>query len=311
MIYICGLKGYKNMRKINNNGIINIGFPPIGEKLDIKYIDDDVALLITDIRKFEQAITVRVQMNVIVYCVEGQLQADIDNKTCLLTKHNVLVSNSKAIIANIMFSSNFQCKALLFTDKALQNLLRSDVVLWNKALYIDKKKMIYLSDHDMEHFSMYEKLIRDRVSKGGKINSTIMYSLFSAMLLELCETMMIESENFAANEHKLRSSELFYNFIELLSQETSKKHSVSFYAEKLCITPKYLSTICKQISDKSPLQWIIEYEIEEIKSYLKNTNLSCKQISDLMDFPNSSFFGRYVKKYIGVSPLEYRLNMRK
>jgi AraC-like DNA-binding protein len=65
------------------------------------------------------------------------------------------------------------------------------------------------------------------------------------------------------------------------------------------------------MSDKSPLQWIVEYEMEEIRSYLKNTDLSCKEISDLMGFPNSSFFGRYVKDHTGMTPLEYRLTMRK
>ncbi len=297
------------MQKQNNNEIPNIGLAIVGPQHDIGYSDDDI-ILISDIKEFEQTMTVRVQMNVILFCLGGRLQFDVDNETYTLTEGKVFVCHSKAVISNIMSSNKYSCKALLFTDKALQYLLHSDVVLWNKALYIQKIRIFNSTEDEVKRGLIYEQLVRSRININSQISRTIVHTLFSAALLEFCEMILSRIDEDAVPNIKLRSKEIFHRFIDLLSQETIKKRPVAYYAEKLCITPKYLSTICKQQSDKSPLQWITEYEIGEIRSYLKNTDLSCKEISELMGFANSSFFGRYVKEHIGKSPAEYRLSIR-
>lgn len=288
--------------------IYNVGFSVLGPQHEIGYSDDDI-ILISDLKQFEQTLTVKIQMNVIVCCIDGRLQLDVDNETYLLTSNSVLVCHSKATIANVMSSSSYVCKVLLITDKALQNLLQTDIVMWNKALYIEKIKMLKFSDSHLQRALLYEQLIRSRVDVESKLNQSVVRSILHAALLEFCEMMLPEKLDTQVNE--LRSQELFHRFIDLLSKNAGKKRSVTYYAEKLYISPKYFSTICKMMSDKSPLQWIVEYEMEEIRSYLKNTDLSCKEISELMGFPNSSFFGRYVKDHTGMTPLEYRLTMRK
>ena len=78
------------------------------------------------------------------------------------------------------------------------------------------------------------------------------------------------------------------------------------YAAELCISPKYLSVICKRCSGKTANEWITEHVIEDIRYYLKQTDLSIKQICDRLGFPNSSFFGRYVKDHFGMPPSQFR-----
>ena len=72
------------------------------------------------------------------------------------------------------------------------------------------------------------------------------------------------------------------------------------------ITPKYLSTICRTISGKSPTDWISEHVVADIVHYLRNTDLSAKEIGEELGFANASFFGKYVRQHLGVSPNEYR-----
>jgi len=81
------------------------------------------------------------------------------------------------------------------------------------------------------------------------------------------------------------------------------------FALLMCFLPKYLSTVCKKVSDKSPLEWISEYVMEDVRFYLANTELTIKEISDTLGFPNASFFGKYVKQQLACSPLEYRKRM--
>jgi AraC-like DNA-binding protein len=81
---------------------------------------------------------------------------------------------------------------------------------------------------------------------------------------------------------------------------------VEWYANELCISPKYLSALCKKNSGKTANEWITEHVLEDIRYYLKQTDYSIKQICDLLGFPNPSFFGRYVKDHFGQTPAYFR-----
>ena len=85
-----------------------------------------------------------------------------------------------------------------------------------------------------------------------------------------------------------------------------KHRPVEDYANDLCISPKYLTVICKKNSGKTANEWITEHVLEDIRYYLKHTDLSIKQICDELGFPNPSFFGKYVKDHFGMTPLEFR-----
>jgi len=91
-----------------------------------------------------------------------------------------------------------------------------------------------------------------------------------------------------------------------LTTHYKEERSVSFYADKLCISSKYLSSLVKEVSDKNPVEWITQCVIFESKTLLKSTDMSIQQISDLLNFPNQSFFGKYFKRYCGMSPLQYK-----
>ena len=100
----------------------------------------------------------------------------------------------------------------------------------------------------------------------------------------------------------------FQRFLDLLHANDVKRHTVEAYASELCISPKYLTAVCKKNSGKTANEWITEQVLEDIRYYLRQTNLSIKQICDKLAFPNPSFFGKYVKDHFGMTPLEFRNN---
>jgi AraC-like DNA-binding protein len=81
---------------------------------------------------------------------------------------------------------------------------------------------------------------------------------------------------------------------------------VSWYAEQIGITPKYLSEMVKQVSKRTPNEWIDNYVMLEIRVLLKNTTKSIKEIADAVNFPNQSFLGKFFKEHMGMSPSEFR-----
>ncbi len=98
----------------------------------------------------------------------------------------------------------------------------------------------------------------------------------------------------------------FQRFLDLLHSSEIKRHTVDAYASELCISPKYLTAVCKKNSGKTANEWITEQVLEDIRYYLKQTDLSIKQICDRLGFPNPSFFGKYVKDHFGMTPMEFR-----
>ena len=105
-----------------------------------------------------------------------------------------------------------------------------------------------------------------------------------------------------------RQEEIYERFIGLLERHYRTEREIGFYADKLCITPKYLSSLIKGITGKTALQIIEEYAIAECKALLPSSRMTIQQISDEMNFPSQSVFGKYFKRVTGMSPTEYRKN---
>lgn len=112
-----------------------------------------------------------------------------------------------------------------------------------------------------------------------------------------------------AENRKLSNEDiLMQNFLKTVQQHYKKERKVIFYADKLHLSTGYLSTVIKNISGKSAAEWIDDYVTLEAKSLLKSTNLNIQQISDSLNFPSQSFFGKYFKRQTGMSPKEYKNN---
>lgn len=107
--------------------------------------------------------------------------------------------------------------------------------------------------------------------------------------------------------HVSRQEDLFFQFMKLLSDHITSERSVTYYASQLCITPKYLSTVVKLVSGKTPTDWIREKLIDEMKYRLCHSQATIKEIAFQLHFPNNSFFGKYFKAATGVSPTRFRL----
>lgn len=105
---------------------------------------------------------------------------------------------------------------------------------------------------------------------------------------------------------KNRTHEIIDDFYLLISKHAHQQRNVAFYAEKLYLTPQYLSSFLKQKTGKSVLQWIDHITVLHAKTLLKSSNLSIKEISNELYFEETSVFCRYFKRIVGVSPKTYR-----
>lgn len=103
-------------------------------------------------------------------------------------------------------------------------------------------------------------------------------------------------------------SKLAHDFFCLIMQHYREHKDVAFYADKLCITSKYLSMVIKEVSGKTAKDWIVEYAILEIKAMLKNSTMNIQEISIKTNFANQSSLGRFFRKHTGMTLTEYRMH---
>lgn len=102
------------------------------------------------------------------------------------------------------------------------------------------------------------------------------------------------------------SENLFNDFFDLLTSTVARHRPVAYYAEKLNVTSKYLSVICKKVSGKTALEIITEYAIKEIETQLQRRDKTIKGIAVELGFENISYFSKYFKHFTGISPKKYR-----
>ena len=110
---------------------------------------------------------------------------------------------------------------------------------------------------------------------------------------------------------RTRQGALCQEFLALVEKHAIEHRDMGFYADKLCITPKYLSVVIKKISGYSPAEWLNRKVILYAKTLLTNSDMTVQQISAELHFPNPSFFGQYFKRHEGITPKQYRNQNRK
>lgn len=109
-----------------------------------------------------------------------------------------------------------------------------------------------------------------------------------------------------AKEKLTRKDDIFKRFLSIASENYLAERTIEFYAEKLCISPKYLSAVAKESSGATVMDWLNKFIIIEAKSMLKCSNKSIMEIADHLNFSTPSAFGKYFKKNTGMTPGEYR-----
>lgn len=242
-----------------------------------------------------------------ILCLQGGLSLRIDAIPLSLSACHLLACPAQAVLTDIEQTSDFQCLYIGITSGHLRRILAPQSNHWEIKLLINRLPLLDLSSGEVQEFREYLDLLSRKQGTvpffRGKERDALL-SAFGCYLADLvCRRAKYDRRPFSAGET------LFKKFIELLTSLHPKPRTLGYYAETLCVTPKYLSTTCKNCSGQTASQLIDFYVTKDIEYLLKYTTKSIKEICIELDFPNLSFFGRYVKKHLGISPRAYRERM--
>ena len=277
------------------------------EDIQISYSNNDI-VLVDSIQKFAELNAAHIAMNAIVFCTNGKVQARMSGKDIELCKNEISIVPQNVTITDIMVSPDFDIKALFFTGEILHSSLLEKMSLWNDIMYVQRQHIISLKDDEFLFYTSFFDMISPAIKRqqDTPFSAEIIRALLRAGIIALCGRIKQlthmntdESTPLSANTH-------FQHFLNLLHNSEVKYRPVEDYASQLCISPKYLTAICKKHTGKTANEWIREQVLEQIQYYLKQTDLSIKQVCDRIGFSNPSFFGKYVRQHLGMTPIEFR-----
>lgn len=253
----------------------------------------------------------------LVLVTKGKLHFQINTEDFVLEKSSVFVTepSDKQSLAGVEPGMDSECYFLSISLDFIKSINIDLNVLQNAHLrrinapvfslendyykliknYLD---MLYLNASINKLPNLYTKNI------SRSLIAALMYQLMMVFDTTVSQDNIVEDEE--AKKVGLRRFTYVKQFIELVHKYYTSERSVGFYADKLCISPKYLSFIIKEVTNRTAAEWIDEYVILEAKNMLRFSGMNIQQVAYSLNFNNQSSFGKYFKHLTGMSPTQFQ-----
>ena len=249
-------------------------------------------------------------MVVLLLCYQGTVQLRLNGWDYKTSAGEGLALLPSAVIDRLMVSSDIHMRGFGFAVTAMESIFHTYRQTWEEALSLNDNPHVQLSEEQMqmaEH--LYQIALLERPMTDSRHYRPMIRSLAQSLLYMLAD--IISRRPVDAERTSTAKEQQFKRFVQLLWASGGKEREVAYFADQMCITPKYLSVIVRDSCGKTPMQMIHSYTSNMIAQMLRNTDLSIKEIAHELNFNNESFFGRYVKRHLGCPPGQYRMKMKK
>ncbi|WP_244215821.1 helix-turn-helix domain-containing protein [Pedobacter kyonggii] len=239
-----------------------------------------------------------------IYCQSGSLKFVFNGKQYQSKKGEFVFWLAGINVSDLSFSTSFRATILFVDSDLLTESLPSATASIDSIIHSKEYPILHPDKKDKEKILKNFELLYDMSQETG--HRFYEEALKLQMQIFLLEMWHIFEDELDRRKRSLQSGTLYEQFIQLVQQHCMTQREVRFYSDQLNITPKYLNHICKVNTAITASEWIQRNAKERIIILLQNKNLNISEIADEMDFSSRSFFTRYVKKLLGVTPKEYR-----
>lgn len=270
----------------------------------IVYNDGELAFFDKMNRISSFVLPVQLEMYVIVLVTGGRATVKINGTIYEAKKDDLFVCPPNNILDSGLMSIDFQGHCICVSSSYIQRIVPLAENSWDLKVLFENNPICTLEPEEAKIFCQYYDLLCSKTQYSSirqkRVIETIMLALIYDMQIALSRVIQHHPRPFTSREN------LFKRFMDLIESTYPRPRSVSYYAERLHVTPKYFSSVCKQVGGKKATEIIDQYVLKDIAYLMNHTQKSIKEIACELDFSNLSFFGKYVKKHFGVSPKVYR-----
>ena len=239
----------------------------------------------------------------IFICLAGEGYVTINEHKYPLSARTLCVAFPGTIIQEFKRGEGFQSYTLRIDTDFLRDL--NFPAASSVHMLMRENPCIVLSEEQLESIMQVCSLMHERDQRTShpyheQINQQILTLLCYELAGVYARYIPVMREPCSRQEI------IFRKFLSLLATDITISREVQYYADKLCITPKYLTIVTRQMSERSAATWITHSVILNAKALLSTTQLTVQQVSNRLNFPNPSFFGQYFLRHTGMTPKEFR-----
>ena len=280
--------------------------------------DSDELVVMENIGTVPSGVVCLQNHGVLFFITEGRAQLEYDGHVVQLQKNDLFLYMAHSTANNFMASSDFNCRQIWFSRSELWNIDIYNLISVADMSQLKLHPVVHLSDDDIKLCDTYFQLLCSRMkSSTSALTPDIVRSLLGTIMLELLSIMRRNSERAVEEVRQedpnssLHKKRIIDNFIKLVEESDGRIRRVDEFASQLNVTPKYLSNILKEVMNRRPSTYIQLYTLKAIERRLRFTDMTMQEIANDLKFPNPSFFGKYCKEHLGMTPLEYRMKYHK
>ena len=284
-----------------------VSIPRIKKEMDdVFYLSDDLVIAALDAANSTVAdYPATVDGFLAIVMMTGEATVSIDLKNYTVRPNHIIVCSPDSIVRMVKCSATASAYFVAFSKSFINDIQLDLATSLPVFMRFGKAPVIVATPQDVEEIRLVFQLIKTMLrSDKERYRNEIIRSLFTTAFYIMAELNRRDQTGPQAKPG--RSEVLFDEFMSLLQRYNTSERNVGFYAERMNITPKYLSTVVKEVSGKTAARWIDESVILEAKTLLKYSGLSIQEIAARLNFSTQSFFGKYFKQHTGTSPSHYK-----
>ena len=248
---------------------------------------------------------VKVQAAALLLVRRGSVDVELDLKHYKLEAGSLFVVFPEQVVRAKNVSENFDPICIACSKNMIDELIIRFDDTTRLILKIRENPLMQLERVEFEQMSSSFEFLKKKFETTD-MNSCRLQILKNYLIGLLYECIGMRSDPATADVVKSRGQVLFSQFIDLVVEHHREQHSVKFYADELGITPKYLSAVAEEQTGKNAKRWIDEHIALDAKVLLRSSSRDIQKVSKILNFPDVSFFGKFFKRLVGVSPKAYR-----
>ena len=275
----------------------------IVDNTEYRFINQEVGIVTSFIRMKSKVFHIgqpyRIKEGRIMRILQGKAKFCINLMEHTLNDNDIAIAPPGSLVQILEMTPDYDAQMIAVDNDFLPTIHRESLT----DSYQQHGIVTKLPETEWLQAGDYFKLIWETVQE-KPFRREIVQHLITALLYYI---MYIDKRN--QDSFLLQAShqeKLFRRFVSLVNEYGKNERNVGFYADKLCLTPRYLSTVIRQVSQRTVTEWINQAVILEAKVLLKHSDLLVYQISDELEFPNPSFFSKFFKRMTGMTPQEYQ-----
>ena len=238
-------------------------------------------------------------------CVRGTMRIRVNLKEMVVEANDILLVAPGSIIDMVVCEGDCRMAVMHIDNAKIARQPTLKIMLQFRSVIKYECFITHFSQPAMEQMVNGYKLLSNIVNDNDlRYKDEALEGCFQ-MMISYWMSEIVKQDEKEAKIKISRNEQIFKSFLKLVQKNYMTNREVAFYADKLCITPKYLGVVVSQVSHRRPLDWIRDYVILDAKAMLLSREYSIQQISQMLNFPNPSFFSKEFREAVGYSPSKY------